>query len=88
MSEQNSINNNISDIAKLDNRQRGQLAEHRARFRDFGDLSPLLEDLRDTLSEHQQSFRRRAGGQHDLTRLIRRDGQGLLDSSETPQHRE
>jgi PD-(D/E)XK endonuclease len=27
MSEQNSINNNINDIAKLDNRQRGQLAE-------------------------------------------------------------
>jgi len=27
MSEQNSTNNNISDIAKLDNRQRGQLAE-------------------------------------------------------------
>jgi hypothetical protein len=44
----------------------GQLAEHRAGSRNFGDLHPVLDDLDRTALENQKSPRARSGSQHVL----------------------
>ena len=54
--------------------QSGQLAEYRARLGNPGDLRSLFGNLHQTLPKEQQFSGGFAGGNHRLSRFVRRDG--------------